>query len=95
MRLMVLIFGLLVLTVLLLINLTLEVMNMANTQADLDTALTSLGNDIGTLVAEVPLLIAKIQANPTGDFTTEIAAMNSMAASVQNAIALARPITGQ
>ena len=68
---------------------------MVNSQQDLDTALTAVGNGLTALVAEIPLLIAKVQANPTGDFTTEVAALTAMASEIQNSISLARPITGQ
>jgi hypothetical protein len=82
---------------------------MADNQAALDTALTALGtaitnedSGVTTIIAEVTALIAKVQANPTGDFTSEVTALNSMAAdlttqatNLQAAIAAAKPVTGQ
>lgn len=60
----------------------------------LDTALTAIGALVTQLVAEIPLLIAKVQAAPTADFSTEVTALNSMASAIQTAIDQAKPVTG-
>lgn len=62
---------------------------MATTQAQLDTAIQSLGTAvtgedslIAQILQKVTDLLAAIQANPTGDFTTETTAINSMASDI-------------
>lgn len=81
---------------------------MADNQSVLDSAITQLGQVITSedtgivaLVAEVNALIAKVQANPGADFTTEVNGINAMAAdianqaaSIQATIATAKPVTG-
>jgi len=82
---------------------------MATSQADLDSAIAALSTliqsedtGIAALVAEVNALIAKVQAGATAtDLTTELTAINSMAAdittqgtNIQASIAAAKPVTG-
>lgn len=71
-----------------------EIKKMVDSQTDLDTALTAVGALVTTLIAECTALIAKIQANPTGDFTNEVTALNAMGASIQTAITQAKAVTG-
>ena len=90
-------------------NLQKEMKTMADSQVNLDVALTAVSNvitnvdaGITALIAEVTALIAKVQggANPA-DLTTEGTALNSMATdlsnqvnSIQASIAAAKPVTG-
>lgn len=76
---------------------------MANDQVALDAAIKALGDTlanedtgIAALLAAVATLMAKVGTTPTADFTTEITAINSMAAdigtqtaSIQDAVAKA------
>ena len=62
---------------------------MAQDQAALDTALASLGTlvtsedtGIAALITAVQALLAKIAANPGADFTSEVTALQSMAADI-------------
>ncbi len=90
-------------------NLQKEMKTMADSQVNLDVALTAVSNvitnedaGITALIAEVTALIAKVQAgaNPA-DLTTEVTALNSMATdltnqvnSIQASIGAAKPVTG-
>lgn len=81
---------------------------MAQNQAQLDAAITSLGaiitNEdslISQIVTEVTALIAKVQANPSADFTTEVTAIQSLSSTLNNqvteltaSLAAAKPVTG-
>lgn len=62
---------------------------MAQNQAALDTALAQLGTlvtsedtGIAALIAAVQALLAKIAANPSADFTSEVTALQAMAADI-------------
>jgi len=67
---------------------------MANDLSALDAAITKIGTDVTAIVAEVVALIAKVQANPGGDYTTEVTALQSMASSLETSIAAAKAVTG-
>ena len=81
---------------------------MAQDKAALDAALTELGTalasedaGIAKIIEEVTALIAAIQANPTGDFTNEVTALQSMASDLTTqtgnltaAINAAKGVTG-
>ena len=67
---------------------------MAQDLAALDAALTQLGTEVTNIVSEVTALIAKVQANPTGDYTNEVTALKAMGASIQTAITQAKAVTG-
>jgi hypothetical protein len=63
---------------------------MAATQQDLDNAVTALGtvltNEdslVSQLIAQVTALIAKVQANPSADFSAEVAQLNAAATDIQ------------
>lgn len=82
--------------------------NMAQDIVALDAAIKALGtlvtsedNGIAAIIAAVNALIAKIQTNPTADFTTEVTALNAMAAdlttqtaSIAASVAQAKGVTG-
>ena len=81
---------------------------MASDLTALNSALSTLGTDVGSLgtgvtnlVAEVTALIKLVQANPTVDYTQQVTALNSMAATlvtnaqtIQAAATAAKPTTG-
>lgn len=62
---------------------------MAQDQAALDVAIKALGDvitsedaGIAALITAVNTLVAKVQTNPSADFSTEITAINSLASDI-------------
>jgi len=69
---------------------------MSATQADLDAALTAIGDTVSQIIAEVVALIAKIQATvPAADFTAEVSSIQALQTSLQDAADKAKAVTGQ
>jgi hypothetical protein len=66
-----------------------------STQIELDAAIETVRGLINQLVAEIPLLVAKVQANPANDFSSEVASLQAIGTSAWNTIQTVKPVTGQ